>query len=72
MHPDFSIDNFRNDIAVLDLSERPLKLSDTIKRVCLPEVGFDPQGVEAIVAGWGDTTGNGDVASNDLKEAQLQ
>lgn len=55
-HPKYRLRAF-NDIAIMKLS-RPVKFSPSIQPVCLPAAGEQvPDGVLAIVAGWGTSSG---------------
>lgn len=53
LHPDFSEDGARGDLALLQL-RRPAPLSASVHPVCLPESGArPPPGAPCWVTGWG-------------------
>ncbi|KAJ8718947.1 hypothetical protein PYW07_016503 [Mythimna separata] len=66
----FSFNNFRDDIAVLKLN-KPVRVTDTVKPVCLPKNDDKVYtGVKAIAAGWG-TVAEGKNHSCYLQEVEL-
>ncbi|EEB15299.1 tripsin, putative [Pediculus humanus corporis] len=51
-HPDFDMNSYENDIAILK-TDRPITFNSYAWPVCLPQPGADFVDEEAIVIGWG-------------------
>lgn len=67
-HKGFTMQNLRDDIAVLQLAGR-VKLSDKVTTVCLPRQPADLN-FKCYITGWGRTSGGGP-AADILQQAQL-
>lgn len=60
LHPDYSEDGARGDLALLQL-RRPVLLSSRVQPVCLPEPGArPPPGTPCWVTGWGSLSRGGE------------
>ncbi|GAA6090807.1 transmembrane protease serine 2 [Tachysurus ichikawai] len=69
-HPNYNADTNNYDIALMKLWT-PLKMSNNIRPVCLPNTGLDFSTSRTYyVTGWGTTVMQGS-ASNELREAQI-
>ncbi|CAH3173675.1 unnamed protein product [Porites evermanni] len=68
IHEDFSMRHLKNDIALLQL-DRPVKLSDKVSTVCLPNQAPDLK-ANCYITGWGFVSGWGPSADK-LKQAKL-
>ncbi|XP_067113408.1 transmembrane protease serine 2 [Osmerus mordax] len=70
VHEKYDQNTNDNDVALMKLS-RPLVMSDTVRPVCLPNVGLDltPER-QAWISGWGSLR-SGESASNNLMQAQV-
>ena len=52
-HPDFVIETFNNDVALLKL-DKPVQFTRTVSPICLPQSsGLDYAGRTAVATGWG-------------------
>ncbi|XP_014271508.1 venom protease [Halyomorpha halys] len=73
IHPQYSILNYANDIALIRL-QRDVDFSDTVKPVCLPQTdalrSSKFEGKYPYVIGWGHTTNNGP-KSDVLQQVQV-
>lgn len=70
MHENYDTKTHNNDIALMKLSS-PLIMSDTVKPVCLPNVGLNltPE-KQAWISGWGALRSGGSASPN-LMQAQV-
>ncbi|XP_027014209.2 transmembrane protease serine 2 [Tachysurus fulvidraco] len=69
-HPNYDADTNNYDVALMKLWT-PLKMSNNIRPVCLPNTGLDfSTSRNYYVTGWGTTVMQGS-ASNELREAQI-
>ncbi|KAM3595574.1 uncharacterized protein V6R79_025519 [Siganus canaliculatus] len=71
-HPDFSAENYNNDIALIKL-DRPFNASDAVRAVeYLRTGGTNPgTGEEVVTAGWGSTD-NLETRPDKLKEVEIE
>ena len=69
MRDDFEIRTYNNDIALIKL-DRPVRWSDGVRPLCLPETDEDYAGQEANVVGWGRVKYNGQLPGR-LREATI-
>nr|KAG5696013.1 hypothetical protein BaRGS_013919 [Batillaria attramentaria] len=66
VHPEFSINTFQNDVAVVKLASQPVE-NATFMAVCLPSRAHQP-GEQGVVLGWGATSEGITVPSEVLRE----
>ena len=52
IHPNWDLDTYRNDIAILKL-ETSLQFNSNVQPACLPDILFNPD--KGFVSGWGST-----------------
>ena len=52
IHPNWDLDTYRNDIAILKL-ETALQFNSNVQPACLPDISFNPD--KGFVSGWGST-----------------
>lgn len=53
LHPDFNLDTFDSDIALLRLNS-PVRWSSTVSPVCLPPPDYDfHSSTQCVITGWG-------------------
>lgn len=67
-HSGFTMQNLKHDVAVLQL-ERPVKLSDKVNTICLPDKDADLNS-KCYITGWGRISGGGP-AADILQQAKL-
>ncbi|KAJ8682240.1 hypothetical protein QAD02_018032 [Eretmocerus hayati] len=68
-HKNFDTESYNHDVALLRL-RKPVPFTKTVRPVCLPTRGSDPEGKSGTVVGWGRTK-EGGMLSGVLQEVSV-